>query len=231
MLILTITAPVFYAGPTFAVKVDASGHRELSATVNRVASGLVSVKTEEGTTRYFTLKEAERNGLPSMNLGDRVLIEMDEGNQIIDIHGEKSHRVHAPSVGEREISATVKKIDGGLISVKTEVGTTRYFTVKEAVRKGLGSMSLGSELRLVIDAGNQITDIQGVARHRSVTAKVEDFHRSDKVITVRTEEGNKETFEFKEPVVTKLVVLKEGTEITFEIDEQNRIMDLHPTEG
>jgi hypothetical protein len=230
LLVLTITAPVLNAAPLMAAKVDASGHRALTATVSKVASGLVSVRTEEGTNRYFTLKEAERNGLTSIEKGDPIFLQMDEGNQIIDIHrSEPTPFIAAP--GQREVLATVKKINGVLVSVKTEVGTTRYFTVKKAEQKGIQTINPGDSMLLVIDAGNQIVDIEGPQRHRSVTANVEHYRRSDKMMTVRMEDGSSERYELKEPAVPKLAAVKEGRRITFEIDEQNRVIDLHPSEG
>ncbi|MBI3803862.1 MAG: hypothetical protein HY282_08890 [Nitrospirae bacterium] len=157
ILVLAITAPVFYAGPSTAAMLDAPGHREVSATVKKVDGTLVSVRTDEGTTRYFTVREAEKSGLPSIDRGDTVVLQMDEGNQIIDIHG--SHH------------------------------------------------------------------------HRSLTAMVETYRGSDKVLTVRTEDGATQSFELKDPVVPKVVILKEGAQISFEVDEQNRVMDLHPIQS
>lgn len=146
-----------------------------------------------------------------------------------------SSDIMAGPSGHRELSATVKKIDGNLVSVRTEEGTTRYFTVTEAEKNGLQPLYPGNTVVIELDEGNQIIDIHGpnhgADRHTSLTGTVENLRPSDKVMTFRTEDGENKIFELKDSVILKLDTFSEGVQLTLEIDEQNRVIDAHRGEG
>jgi cold shock CspA family protein len=161
LVLAMMMAQVFYAGHVMAADEPAKGHREVIGTVQKVEGDLISVKTGEGTTRNFTVKEGQREGFKSMKPGDQVVLEMDEGNQIVDIHPK------------------------GMLSSK------------------------------------------GTHGHRSITGTVENFSRSDKTMKVKTKEGKTESFGIKDSALAKLGSIKEGSQITVEVDEQNRVMDAH----
>ena len=97
-LILMAVSPLFYPDPSVAK----TGRRTIFATVTRVEGNLVSVKTEEGTMRYFTVTEAERNGLPPLDRGDQLILEIDRSNQIVDIHQASHHRTVSRRAGRSE---------------------------------------------------------------------------------------------------------------------------------
>lgn len=160
-LVLTMIAQLFYAGQVMADDEPSSGHREVSGTVEKVESGLISVKTEEGTTRTFTVSEGKRENVRSLKAGDKVVLEMDEGNQIVDIHRE----------------------------------------------------------------GSIIT--KGDHRHRSIAGTLKMFSRTDKKIIIESNDGETESFLVKDSAASKLGSIKEGAQVTLEIDEQNRVMDVH----
>lgn len=161
ILILAMIAQVFYAGHVMADDDPSSGHREVSGTIEKVESDLISVKTNEGTTRSFTVKEGKREEIRSFKPGDKVVLEMDEGNQIVDIHRE-----------------------GAIIT-------------------------------------------EGDHRHRSVAGELKMFSRADKKIIIESADGGTESFLVKDSAASKLGSIREGTRVTLEIDEQNRVMDVH----
>lgn len=165
VLALAMMAQVAYAGQALAADEPAKGHREVMGKIEKIEGGLISVKTGEGTTRNFTLNEAKREGFKSFKAGDEVVLEMDEGNQIVDIHPK------------------------GMLSSK------------------------------------------GTHGHRSITGTVENFSRSDKMMKLKTKEGKTESFGIKDSALAKLGSVKEGTQVTLEVDEQNRVMDAHPIGG
>lgn len=160
-LILAMVAQLFYAGQAMADDEPSSGHREVSGTIEKVESDLISVKTEEGTTRTFTIREGKREEVRSLKPGDKVLLEMDEGNQIVDIHRE-----------------------GAIIT-------------------------------------------EGDHRHRSIAGTLKMFSRTDKKIIIESNDGGTESFLVKDSAASKLGSIREGTQVTLEIDEQNRVMDVH----
>lgn len=64
-------------------------------TVRKATEERVSLEIEGGTTRHFTPKKAKKTAITPLQPGDRVLLEFDEGDQIIDmIHiGQKDQLV------------------------------------------------------------------------------------------------------------------------------------------
>lgn len=136
------------------------------------------------------------------------------------------HSMAGPS-GHRELVGTVKSIYGNVVFIHTEEGTTRTYTLSEGKREGVPSLKLGDKLLLEMDEGNQIIDLHRPHRHSAVTGTIETLRPSDKMMTFRLGEGKAERFELKDPVIPKLAAVKEGTEITLEVDEQNRVMDIH----
>lgn len=160
-------------GPKLNPTTDQKLHRQVTGQVDRVEDGMIFLKTEEGTTRNFGVKDAQREGLKSLQKGDRITIELDEGNEIADIHKEG------------------------------------------AVAKG--DQAVGSEGK-----GGQ-----GQGEHRSVVGTIETFDPIQKRVTLKTEDGQSQSFELKNPAVSKLNGIEKGTKVTLEIDEQNRVMDAH----
>ncbi len=161
LLVLAMIAQVFYAGQAMADDDPSSGHREVSGTIEKVESDLISVKTTEGTTRSFTVNEGKREEIRSFKPGDKVVLEMDEGNQIVDIHRE-----------------------GAIIT-------------------------------------------EGDHRHRSIAGTLKMFSRTDKKIIIESNDGGTESFLVKDSAASKLGSIREGTRVTLEVDEQNRVMDVH----
>lgn len=150
-------------------------HRKITGEVDRIEGDMVFLKTEEGTTRTFGVKDAKKEGLKGLKPGDRITIELDEGNEIADMHRE-------------------------------------------------AQMAEGSQ------NGADSSDGKGGAsqdKHRSITGTIESFDAIQKKVTLKTEEGQSKSFELKNPAISKLTGVAPGTEVTLEIDEQNRVMDAH----
>ncbi|MBI3802156.1 MAG: hypothetical protein HY282_00135 [Nitrospirae bacterium] len=151
-------------------------HRTVKGVVDRIDDkGMISVKTDEGTIRSFGVTDAKKEGIQSLKPGDRITLELDEGNLISDIH---------------KGDATAKGDTQGTISPEGKGGSTH-------------------------------------ADHHSVTGTVELFDPIQRKVTVKTEDGQSQSFEIKMPIVNKLNGVSKGTKVTLEIDEQNRVMDVH----
>lgn len=141
--------------------------------------------------------------------------------------------ISAPAPHQR-IEGTVEKVEGEMVFLKLETGVTRQFGVEEAKKEGLNLLEKGDQVVLEVNEANLIVDIheegraiQKEQRHRSVSGTVEQFDPLQNKLTVKTDEGKTETFELKMPVVAKLSGIDQGAKITMEIDEQNRVMDVH----
>ena len=150
-------------------------HRKVTGEVDRLQDGMIFLKTDEGTIRSFGVTDAKKEGVKSLKPGDRVTVELDEGNLIADLHKEEP---------------LAKGNQNGAISPE-----------------GKGGASQG--------------------QHHSITGTVEHFDPIERKVTVKTEDGQSQSFEVKMPVISKLNGVKNGTQVTLEIDEQNRVMDAH----
>lgn len=131
------------------------------------------------------------------------------------------------------INGTVKEITGGEVAVKLETGPIRRFGVVDAKKEGIKSLKEGDKIALEVNEANLIVDIhkEGMAQsqeqHRSIVGTVEQFDPLQRRLTVKTDDGKTETFEIKMPLIAKLSGVEQGARITMEIDEQNRVSDVH----
>lgn len=162
-------------GPKLNPTTDQDLHRNVTGEVDRIEDGMIFLKTEEGTTRNFGVKDAKKEGLKGLKPGDRITLELDEGNEIADIHKEDS-----VAKGEQN-GAPAPEGKGGLSQ----------------------------------------------DQHRSITGTIEAFDPIQRKVTVKTEDGQSQSFELKNPAISKLNGIEKGTKVTLEIDEENRVMDAH----
>lgn len=182
LFLLSLTLRTAYAGDLLdgGPKIDTPAsqsdqlHRTLTGEVDRIEGDMVFLKTEEGTVRNFGVKDAKKEGLKGLKPGDRVKVELDEGNEIADIHKQE--------------------------------------TVAGGDQDATGSEGKGGPSH---------------EQHRSITGTIESFDAIERKVTLKTEEGKSQSFELKNPAVSKLTGVAPGTKVTLEIDEQNRVMDAH----
>jgi Cu/Ag efflux protein CusF len=154
--------------------------------------------------------------------------------QVIDKAPRDVHPSISTPTPHHRIEGTVEKIEGDMISLKLETGVTRRSGVVEAKKEGIKSLKEGDQVALEVNEANLIVDMhkdgamaQNKEKHRSVVGTVEQFDPLQKKVTIKTEEGKSETYEIKMPVVAKLSGINQGAKVTVEIDEQNRVMDVH----
>jgi|GEM_PF-3119383 len=141
-------------------------HRIVTAEVQRVDRGIVFVKTQEGTLRNFSAEEAKKEGLPSLQKGDLLLLEIDEGNLIIDMQKQEAA---AKTVRSTE-SGTIghpQMIKGALdsfdpldrkVSIRLDSGETKAFEVKVPVLTKLNGVAQGSQIALIVDEQGLVKD-------------------------------------------------------------------------
>lgn len=179
LLLLTVGADagdLLDGGPMIDIPASQSDelHRKVTGEVDRIESDMVFLKTEEGTVRNFGVKDAKKEGLKGLKPGDRITVELDEGNEIADIHKEEK----------------VAKGDQDAMSSEGKGGPSPE-------------------------------------KHRSITGTIESFDAIRRKVTLKMEDGKSQSFELKNPAISKLTGVTPGTEVTLEIDEQNRVMDAH----
>jgi len=130
--------------------ISGQGHRNVIGTVSKTTERMLSVKTEEGTTRSFTVKSAAIDGVTNLQPGDRVLLELDEGNQIIGINaiGEKHQLVHGKVV---EIDRNKK-----IVTLELKNGTSQSYGMKEAMAGKMNNIEKEAVVTLMVDQRNNL---------------------------------------------------------------------------
>jgi hypothetical protein len=154
--LVIFTLSIVYAGDLpgggsqHSTSTSGQGHRNVIGTISKTTENMLTLKTEEGTTRSFTVKSAEIDGVTKLQPGDRVLLELDEGNQIIGINdiGEKHQLVHGEVVGiDRD-----KKI----VTLKLKNGTSQSYGMKEAMAGKMNNIEKGAIVTLMVDQRNNL---------------------------------------------------------------------------
>ena len=126
------------------------GHSTVVGTISKTTENMLTLETENGTTRNFTVKSAKIDGVTKLQTGDRVLLELDEGNQIIGIKniGEKHQLVHGEVVGIDQSKKT--------ITLKLKNGTSQSYGMKEAMAGKMNNIEKGAVVTLMIDQRNNL---------------------------------------------------------------------------
>ncbi len=121
-------------------------HKSVVGTVNKATEEMLTLQIDGGTTtRNFTVKSAAREGIAGLKKGDRVVLEFDEGNQIVDIiHiGVKHELVHGSVMGvDKERS---------LITIQFEDGKSQSYKMKEAMAAKMNNIKKGTEITMMVD--------------------------------------------------------------------------------
>lgn len=141
-------------------------HRVIAAEVQRMNWGVVFVKTQEGTLRNFSIEEAKKEGISSLQKGDRLLLEIDEGNLIIDMQKQEAaaKTARSPESGTIGHPQTVK---GALdsfdpldrkVSIRLDSGETKAFEVKVPVLTKLNGVAQGAQITLIVDEQDLVKD-------------------------------------------------------------------------
>lgn len=139
----------------------------------------------------------------------------------------------AASPTHKRLTTTVEKIESGVMFFKPTAGLEhRAVSVNKAERMGLSQAKAGDEVILVIDENNLLMDLHRKdippAGHRLIAGKLTYADPMWEVIEITTA-GGKQTFAMDDAAGSKLSVLKEGQHVRAELNEDNMVVDIHPT--
>ncbi len=143
-------------GEPYLQRKDPSAHRSINATVKKVVSDTVFLRTEEKTIRTFGMKEANSDGISSLQTGNKLDLILDRGNSILAV-------TEAGGKGGflgNEVTGTVQNFDilNKRIALKTEKGEVQSFDLREAVSTKLNGIGKGRMITLEIDGQNRAMD-------------------------------------------------------------------------
>src|SRR5688500_1394550 len=133
-----------------------STHRELTTVVTKIQSALVFLKPISGLqNRAVSTKKAEQMGLLDPKVGDEVLVTVDEGNILLDIH-----KKGATPSGHRLVVGRLKYADPlwNVVELSTPEETNAYAVDTMAGSK-LSVLKEGAQVRIELDEDNVVIDI------------------------------------------------------------------------
>jgi hypothetical protein len=141
--------------PYLQVK-EPSSHRHVTATVERIVSGTVFVRTRERTIRNLGMIEVRRDGMPSLRSGDQVDLILDRGNSVLAIAPPNGTGAY---IGD-DIAGTVQHFDilNRRIALKTEDGAIESFDLRNAVATKLNGVKKGRKIILEMDGQHRAFD-------------------------------------------------------------------------
>lgn len=118
-------------------------------TVSQASKETISLEMEGGTTRHFTMKGPGKSAaIP--HPGDRILLEFDEGNQIIDIINIGGKHQLALIHGEVVSVDSDKKV----VTLKLKNGTSQFYKMKEEVAEKMTDIEKGTAITIMVDPQN-----------------------------------------------------------------------------
>lgn len=139
------------------------------------------------------------------------------GLSLADEKGKGAHRHYKGEVVDK----------AGNLAIKDETGATYSLSEKEAGRQGR-EFKVGDKVDFTVNENNTLIDVHLAGekgKHQHVTGKLVHVGLMKKEIKLQTADGEK-TF----PLLlqeTKTKALKEGTEVTVELNEAGTVIDLH----
>ena len=144
---------------TFAREAEQAGprtHKYLTTTVEKIGSGLVWFNPVAGLEhRAVSLHKAERMGLYEAKVGDEVILVIDEGDLLIDLHKKGSK-----PAGHRLIAGKLTYADPfwELIEITNAEGK-QTFAMDEATGSKLSMLKEGQLVRAEVNEDNLVVDI------------------------------------------------------------------------
>jgi len=131
------------------------------------------------------------------------------------------------------VSAVVTKVESSMLFVQPAQGLRpRAISIPKAERMGLHNARAGETVMLVVDENDVLIDIHRMsapaAGHRLIVGNLSYADPYWNVIKISTPEGI-ESLAVDTLAGSKLGTLKDGQLVRAELDEDNMVIDIHPT--
>lgn len=152
MLVFTLLVPSYAVG---AVDSDEpTGYRTIAGVVTEIASGSVSIKTEEGTVRNFGTTQFNPERLHELKKGDHITLHVDEDNQLVDV----STFVAPPRDDQDLISGRIVNLDliKKTVTLTTDAGQHVSYGLQDSATVKIISKDIGDRVTLRIDQAQRL---------------------------------------------------------------------------
>jgi hypothetical protein len=147
------------AGSSQAVADYPEYHLFVRGTVETITDDDVLLKTGKGVMREFSLKQVRREKIRGLKAGDRLELELDAGDQIIDIGRA------APGAVKRLgkvliVRGTVEQYDRvkKVLTLKLGNGASKTFIMKSEAAVRMDDVQTGIHLTVLLDPNNKMVE-------------------------------------------------------------------------
>lgn len=218
-----------------------SGERVLLGTVEEIKSEQAKINIGELQPRYLPMHVRKDKGLPELKVGDLVEMTINDQNLLVDVHkaGEISHhRVVRGQLAEPMPTGFDKAV------IRTTDGKEESHLIRPVAKSKVASIPVGADAIFLIDELDKIVDV--------TMGSVESVHRAaelgqkksplkgnfgqvvgviqkplkDNTIVIRTEDGNKHSYQVRPLVQPSLATLSKGDAAVLLVDEENKVADV-----
>jgi len=132
-------------------------HRFVTGTVSRIKNGVILLKMGKEREREFSIKEAHVEKIKGLKVGDRIILELSQGDQIIEI-------IRANKRGIKDSEAEPLMVKGEVIGFKPvkkvvnlkleDTGELRSYRMNHAAATRMKDIKRGTRVLLEIDQVN-----------------------------------------------------------------------------
>ncbi len=144
------------------LKLNKDGHRWVLGTVEKVTPEAFFLKTREGTSRNYSLKELEKEGISNLRVGEFLSMEFDEGNQIIDIDRVNTLDLKPEEFGEfhHTVLGEVVSVDSPKkkVTLKVKGKGDKSYRMKDAAATKMAGIQAGTVVLLELDEENNMVN-------------------------------------------------------------------------
>jgi hypothetical protein len=217
------------------------GDRVLLGTVEDVRSDQARIHTGEGQPRFVPMNVRKAKGLQDIKKGDLVEVTVNDQNLLVDVHkaGESTHhRVVRGQLAEPLDTGHDKAV------IRTTNGKETSHFIRPVARSKVASIPVGSDVIFLIDELGKIVDV--------TMESVDSVHRAAELgqrksplkgnlnqvvgvilkplagnaISIRTEDGNSQSYEARPLIQSRLATLSKGDAAVLLVDEENKVTDV-----
>jgi hypothetical protein len=137
---------------------------------------------------------------------------------------------HQHLVGNRTFLGTVDEVRSDQARVNTGEGQPRFVPMNVRKDKGLPDLQIGDQVEITVNDQNLLVDVHKVgevSHHRIVRGQLAvALATGHETAVIRTPEGKEESHGIRPVARSKVASLPVGAEVTFLIDELNKIVDV-----
>lgn len=220
-------------------RISFQGDRSIIGTVRHVGGEQIEVDVGELQPLFLPLRQAQEKGFDSIKAGDRLRIELNDQNLLVDFHPVDQKSVHRVVKGR---IAQPLLIGHDEVVIRTENGHEEMYAIRPAARSKMSSLHVGTEAAFLLDETRQIVDVardHGQDTHRTdnglksppkgahqrIQGTIIEPLAADRV-RIRMENGKELRLEVRPMAQDRLNRVDRGETVILLVDADNKVIDV-----